>query len=200
MKFIVKEERREIKQPTVQKVLDLIATRLQSDCYYNGLIVDGHPIDGDYATYISTHLDDIHELELVTQTLEQMLYNNLVMARDYLERAMENLPLLADHFYAGPKVPDWQGFSNFVQGMEWIGKLVETIRENKRIYGKHADQFLDLYGNLRNQLKVLEDAVAVKDTVTIPDTILYELQPQLLELKNAIGSILVRKGKINDTE
>lgn len=197
MQFKIDGEISEIEQPTVQQVQGMVQNHLQADRYYSCLIVNGNYVYDDYAAYISDHLAEIDELELVTQTLNQMLYNNLVTARGYLDRLISGLPALTDHFYGSPSAEDWKTFGDFVQGVGWIGKLAGTLGGSQRVNAKKQN-FLNGFLKLQTQLKELDEAVVSKDTVLIADTIQYELLAQLEDLKNAIGTMLLREGNSHD--
>ncbi|WP_332239073.1 hypothetical protein [Sporolactobacillus sp. KGMB 08714] len=193
----LKDQKVKLDQPSVQDVLKLIRSQLDADTFYSCLIADGRYIYEDYAAYITQHLPEIGELEVVTQPLAQMLYNNLVSARDYLERALAELPPLSEHFYSGPAAADWQAFADFLQGLEWIGKLARTISAYPNDQ-ERAGHFLHTFSLLSDRLGELAETVAVQDAVAIADCLQYELLPQIAQLKDAIGTLMIREGTRRD--
>ncbi|MFT8363961.1 MAG: hypothetical protein ABF608_12375 [Sporolactobacillus sp.] len=181
-----------------EQLVALIQNTLQAaHRYYNYLIVDGRQISEPYAAYINEHFHEIEELELVGQSFEQLIYNNLASAKAYLDRVQEKLPPLAERFYQIPEAADWQGFADFLQGIGWIGTLVEALK-NVPDERMRAQSLISCYGALEQKIDEMKDSVEARDAVAMADALTYELLPQIDTLRRALVTMLVREGEHHD--
>lgn len=197
MIFIINDQKQELNNPSVQQIMEKINQRLDANTYYSHLVVDGKAVYDDCGTYLKEHLSDINELEVVTQSIEVLIYSNLNTAKQYLDRALPAIPQLSDDFYQSPSAEDWQMFNDLLQGMEWLGKLAAAIGQNSSRPNQWG-QYLLAFSPIQENLSELETAVKEKDTVLIGDLIQYELLPHLSVLNGEIGKTIDKEEKHYD--
>ncbi|GGL54500.1 hypothetical protein [Sporolactobacillus putidus] len=189
MDLMINDQQITLLHPSVNQVVDSINNLLNQDNYYSHMIADGVEIYDDCATYLAGHLADIQTLEVKTKTLMEFIHDNLLLAKDYLDRAIPRVIHLTDRFYKNPSKEDWLAFEELLDGVQWLEKMLTAIdRTNK--HPENWGQYTAIFSSLQKVLKNVEEALQSGDTVLIADLVLYEIEPLLKRLSDEIKRTL----------
>lgn len=185
--------------PTVNQVMDFITNFMEKDVYYSHMIADGAEIYEDGVAYLKVHLSDIQRLEVKTKTLADFVHDNLLSAKEYLERAIPLVIHLTDRFYQNPSDDDWHEFNELLNGIEWLEQMV-TAMDRAEPHLENREDFSTIFSSLQEELKGLEEALKNKDNVLIADLILYEILPLLKELSSEIEKTIETEEQRHDLD
>ena len=119
---------------------------------------------------------------------KQYLDEQLLTARDYLERALPATYQLADQLYKGPDQGTWEQFSQLLEGLEWLTQFVDELSANKEIYPSwpvHGES-----NSFKDPLDNLVAAVENNDPLLLGDIIHYELAEVLETLKADVNKTI----------
>lgn len=185
--------------PTVNQVMDFIKNLLIDDVYYSHMIVDGVEEYGDCEIYLNEHLSSIEDLEVKTKTLDEFVQDNLISAKQYLDRAVPQIIRLTDRFYQNPTDEDWNQFNQLLTGIQWLERMIATV-DKTALYPENKEHNAEIFISLQNALESLEPALKELDTVLIADLVLYEILPVLKELSDEIEKTIESEEQHHDLD
>lgn len=183
--------------PSPEEIMTKINELLTDQYYYSHLIVDEVEVYEEPESYFLKRQESISTIEIAVKTVQEFVNEVLIMADNYLKRAIPEMKVLADGFYQNPKADKWNDFSVMLEGMQWLNQLVDSIDKAKERPGnwneciKHAFQ-------LEIELKNLEKAVVNIDSVLIADIIQYELLPVYEALRVEFNKSIDTEGELYD--
>ncbi|HHY74183.1 MAG TPA: hypothetical protein GX497_13365 [Bacillus bacterium] len=178
----------------IQQIID---TLNESNLYFNYLIVDGVEVYDECEEYLLDRINDIKKIEVEAKTVETFTSDLLLMGENYLKGAIPEVSKLADEFYKGATQNTWEKFQQLLEGLQWLYQFIETVNKNsERPY--NWDQFLEISGNLQNELQNLNEALVNNDAILIGDLISYEIQPLLERFKDELTNTIDHQGQRTD--
>jgi len=183
---------------SVRKLIQMIDNiREADDCVLSCMIVDGLEIYDGYEDYLLDRLSQVESIQVSVQTRKESLDESLLVASGYLERALPSLKELASEFYNGASTEAWGQFEQFLEGMQWLGELINKLERSKHGFkswksdGSVASDFSEIINNLFQ-------AVNNSDLILIGDTLKYEFMPLLqtlrTDIQRTVDSEVVRNG------
>ncbi|MCI1858749.1 MAG: hypothetical protein LKI80_11385 [Sporolactobacillus sp.] len=184
MRLIIDDTTKNLSRPTVQQVLNEVQHSLPSGRFYSHLVADGEAVYENEEKYLQDHLVNIHELKIMTQTVHEMVAGSLKLATGYLNRAVPQLPELADRFYQNPGPDDWKTFSDLLGGIEWLDETLTLIARVRT--GSRRDVLQRSLNAIRQQVKNMDEALKASDSTLTADILQYEIQPLFIDLRNQI--------------
>lgn len=198
MELIFKNKKVQFDQlSSVEEIIEKINELLGDQYYYSHLIVDGEEIYEEPESYLLDYLASISTMEVATKTVREFVNDVLIMAEDYLTRAIPEMTVLTDNFYQNPNSDNWEEFSSMLEGMQWLNEMTDLIDKAKERPG-NWDECIKYAAQLEMELKNLEEAVKNTDHVLMADIIQYELLPIYEALQAEFNTTIDTEGKRYD--
>ncbi|MGM8212349.1 hypothetical protein ACLIBH_06065 [Virgibacillus sp. W0430] len=155
------------------KVNELIQ---QKDVVFSHLLIDGTEVYENHEAYIQEKINEIIEIEIVTKTKKDLIWETMQSVHEYLQRAIPALKSLVNDSYEGFSEETWQGIDQLAEGMQW---MVQFSTYTKTVSGKPTN-----WSNIESSMTICEksfaqllEAVEAQDTVLISDILAYEITP-----------------------
>jgi hypothetical protein len=162
---------------------------------FSHLVIDSVPIYDDFEDYFVKNMPTIENVEIITKTYEENIWDIIVSTYEYLAKAIEQMDRLADNFYKTPKVQDWNDLANLFEGISWILESTELINTDNRV-----ELPIELWRDYNeNVVKLLEQvdnlSVAMEndDRVTIADMLSYEIAPIFKALQGVCKALMSQR-------
>lgn len=169
----------------------------EAQLYFSHLIIDGVTVYDQFEEYLIDHIDDIKIIEVETKNAKQFTNDLLLMGEDYLKGAIPEVSKLADEFYKGATQNTWEKFQQLLEGLQWLYQFIDTVNENPE-QPYNWEQFLEVSGNLQNELQNLNEALLNNDAILIGDLISYEILPLLERFKDELTNTIDHQGQRTD--
>jgi hypothetical protein len=129
-------------------------------------------------------MDQIRQIEVVTKSMMQMLDESISLTRDYLDRAIPELEILAAELYQGQTKETWEKLVQFIDGLKWLIKMAGYFQDQPMHTSFEA--FRRFLTAVQNHLEEFETALSASDQVLIADLLTYEFLPVLETLHHDI--------------
>lgn len=186
-----------ISTPTSEEVMEKINELLQEGFYFSHLTIDGIEVYENHENYLIENLKYIKKIEVIAKTEKEFVNDVLLSVEAYIKRAMPELKLLPDGFYASPSKNTYETFNNLLEGMQWLDEMFSVVGMSN-----YSPTNWDKYDNLSKSLKLeivnLGEAVENTDNVFVADIILYEIIPIFEEISNVVGNTIDTEGIRHD--
>lgn len=173
----------------LEKVNKLIE---QDNTVFSHLIVDDIDIYENHENYINERINEIMQIEIITRTSNEMIWETMKSVHDYLERAIPALNELVDQGYDGFSDKTWKGLEQLTEGMQFMLQFVEYTR-NASIQPDNWNNADNSFKQCEEQFANLLNAVEAQDTVLISDLLSYEIIPAYESFKENIALCLQDK-------
>lgn len=151
---------------------------------FSHLQVDGVDIYENHYQYLLDEAESIGDIHIVIVDKTQMASELQQSLNEYLDRSIPVMGKLVDSFYRGASAEGWDGFSNLAEGLQWILGALQTLAQYSD--EEAAAYYTEVQEKIASVLEELMDAIEAQDTVTIADTIQYEIVETLAELKQKV--------------
>lgn len=179
----------EITRSSPAEILRHIDTLVQnSGMIFSHLEVDGVAVVDDIDRYLTEKLDQIARIEIFVKTSLEVVTEVLESAFQYLGRALPSLEELAAAFYQGPDTSTWTNFELFLEGMDWLLRITEYLRQPVLV--SDYQRYREFYQGLQAKLPELEKALEKSDYILIADLLSYEIIPALQDFRKTVGTTL----------
>ena len=156
------------------------------------LLINGEEKVGDISFLLEELSVENALIEVVALEKKRYLDGQLLMAHDYLERAIPAAGDLADHLYQDPQRETWEGLSQLLEGLEWLIQFVNEMRENARDYSEWTSGITE-EGDFKDPLNNLAEAINNNDPVLIGDVIRYEILELLETLLGDVKTVMTNE-------
>jgi hypothetical protein len=153
--------------------------------YCSGIIVNGETLYDDFGDYLTEHFLQVEHVEIMTQTLEQLVYDTSTSTYSYLNGSVQALPQLASGFNSNPTEDTWTKLGSFFEGMAWTIQSMTLLSQHI----ENADVTSDINAQVSKLIAAaseMEIAVNNKDYVLLADILQYEV----MEIYNDIAAII----------
>lgn len=167
--------------PNVINKITEIATK--NNLIVDHIVVEGIDIYEPISDFLVANIGNIDEVNVVTFTEKEYHLITLEEVKKYLVRALPEINTLVTTFYKNDTDDVWNSFQQFLEGIEWIVKILrfnENKEENYRIV------LAELNFSSSNLLSALES----KDMILIADIMSYEIVPTLSNLNELLDSVV----------
>lgn len=175
-----------------KEYLDLIISKINAlNSELGFLIVDGVVVNDCYEEYLCEHMAEINKIEVITDTLKNLVSNTINSAVDYISRAIPQILSLGDSFYSVPDEKTWSALADLFEGIQWIATMtskidgignLDTFVVNYGIW----NEYVKAVSILLNKLADLNAAMENRDMVLIGDILTYEIAP---DFETAMGKL-----------
>lgn len=196
MRVILLEETVEFanQRDEIDRLMNYITTKLEGTAYhFSHLVVDEEEVYEDVEAYLLERINEIETIEVKVKTVMEFAHDLLLSTKEYIQRASPEVERLAEEFYQTPTEDTWHNLSQFLEGLEWINAMIESIDQSS--YTPHNwNDYLIIKANLYNQLQGFEEALQAGDHTLVADIVHYEILPILEELNQTITATFDREG------
>ncbi|MDR3541397.1 MAG: hypothetical protein P4L69_10585 [Desulfosporosinus sp.] len=152
------------------KVRDLILDRMS---------IDGRQVQGDFEEYLHDRVGEISIIEVHTIPWKKWMDGALIMALQYLGRAIPGVRRLSDDFYRGNTEENWQTLGQLLEGLQWLAELIHNLEQKGTQYYSSWDTAISLTFSFRGLLANLEEAMTTSNLVSVADVLAYQVKPLL---------------------
>jgi len=157
------------------------------------VVVDRQEFYVDYDVYFMQHYRHLESVEIYTIAISQAIEETLQEVLAYNRKVIASIDQVSQAFYGTLQPSDWDLFSQFSQGIDWLldtlSFLQETIVEGS-VYGTALPVINKTIVDLARQIRAIEGPVEAGDLVLVGDLIQYEFGPIFEELDTGLGDVL----------
>lgn len=178
-----------------ESVSNLIQTELQrANLYLSAMVIDGTEIYDDYNEYLSEHWENVHEIEVKTRTLKELVQEILISAVQYLERIEPEIQLLADDFYR-EDIAAWEKLSQLIEGIQWLldtFMMIDKIHNLNDLLPDYSawNDYAQNVGELQTKVAAIAEAVKDRDSILLADLLQYELLTLFQSMRENLSGII----------
>jgi len=181
------------------EIMNIINENLQvRNLILDRMIVDGRIVQEDFEEYLNDRVREISIVEVHTIPWKEWMDDALIMALQYLERAILGVRKLSDDFYRGNSEDTWQTLEQLLEGIQWLAELIHNLEQKGTQYYPSWDTSISLAFSLRELLDNLEEAMTTSNLVSVADVLAYQVKPLLETLGQDIQRTVDTEVKRND--
>lgn len=159
------------------------------------MVVDGREIFEEYREYIENRVDAVKLIEIETVTLQQYADELILEIRNYLNRALPEIPSLTTEFYQGGSKEAWSRLNELLEGLQYVLQYMNIVYEQRQIQYDNLEIFGAGSQMISSSVSELMEAVQEQNTTMIADILLYEILEGLStfkeEMQNTIDNEVV---------
>lgn len=199
MQLIYKNEQRELTKDEsafttiLEKVNKLVE---DNDVIFSHLIIDSIDVYEKHEEYINERINEIMEIEIITRSSKEMIWETMESVNEYLERAVPALKGLVDDSYESFSDETWSGIGQLSEGMQWMLQF-KTFTKGAAEQPANWIAVEKNFEVCEEKFAELLDAVEAKDTVMITDLLAYEITPAYEAILENISKSLQDKEFLN---
>lgn len=156
-----------------EKVSELIE---QKDTIFSHLVIDGVDVYEGHEAYINERVSEIMNIEIITKSTKEMIWETMVSVHEYLERAVPALTELIDGSYENFAEKTWEGINQLSEGMQWMLQF-KAFTQAAPEQPTNWEDVEKSFESCEERFAQLLAAVEAKDTVLISDILAYEITP-----------------------
>lgn len=172
---------------TLEEVLSVIL-KSRPDSYIRRVWLDGQEVSSTTQDTLKTSATSVGLLELELAHLKDLLANNLVNAREYLEKLIPGFQEAADLFRMGNEQEANKYYLQILDGIDWFSQVVMTIINAQEI--KPEEQSLEnRQKKLTNLMAQMLEANQNQDWVLLADLLEYEMIPFYADWQEVLSRI-----------
>lgn len=172
---------------TLEEVLSVIL-KSRPDSYIRRVWLDGQEVSSTTQDTLKTSATSVRLLELELAHLKDLLANNLVNAREYLEKLIPGFQEAADLFRMGNEQEANKYYLQILDGIDWFSQVVMTIINAQEI--KPEEQSLEnRQKKLTNLMAQMLEANQNQDWVLLADLLEYEMIPFYADWQEVLSRI-----------
>ena len=169
------------------EIMNIINEHLQvRDLILDWMIIDGRQVQEDFEEYLHDRIREISIVEVHAIPWKEWMDEALIMALQYLERAILGVRKLADDFYRGNTEDTWQTLEQLLEGLQWMAEVIHNLEQKGTRYYPSWNTSISLAFSLRGLLDNLEEAMTTSNSVSIADVLAYQVRPLLETLSHDI--------------
>ena len=169
------------------EIMNIINENLRvRDLILDRMIVDGRIVQEDFEEYLSDQIRDLKIVEVHTIPWKEWMDDALIMALQYIERAVLGVQKLSDDFYRGNTEDIWQKLEQLLEGIQWLAELISNLEQKGVQYYPSWNTSISLTFSLRGLLDNLEEGMTTSNLVSVADVLAYEVKPLLETLTQDI--------------
>lgn len=169
---------------------DVLNAILESrkDSYVRRVWLDGEEVPSSTPDTLKTSASSIGLLELELGMLKDLLANNLVNAREYLERLIPGFQTAADLFRMGNEQEANKYYLQILDGIDWFSQVVLTI-VNAQENEAEGQSLEERQKKLTELMEQMLGANQNQDWVLLADLLEYEMVPFYKDWQEVLAQI-----------
>ncbi|MED1801449.1 hypothetical protein [Brevibacillus porteri] len=160
-----------------------------SNLLFSHLRIDGIEVFESFQAYLSSQSTVVNNIEVIMTSPNELVYETLTSAIQYIEGSLAEVKVLADSFYQSTSNNDiWGKLQYVVEGIQWFQETSSFIKQQKvrADIKDFASEFLDF----SKEAKVLMEAVQQEDKILIGDILQYEIKPRFEEILRGLPDLV----------
>lgn len=159
-----------------------------SDLLFSHLRIDGIEVFESFQVYLSSQLTGINHIEVIMNSPDELVYETLTSAIQYIEGALPEIKVLSDSFYKSTASDVWGSLQYVVEGIQWFQETSNFIKQQKVRTDliNFATDLLDF----SKEIIVLMEAVEQQDKILIGDILQYEIIPRFEEILSKLPDVV----------
>lgn len=181
---------------TIEKIIDSITEILDRDnAIAIDYIVDGNSVKENLGKYLSERLAEIQEIEVITQTVKQLIQETIHSAYTYLINAIPQIRSIASEFEMEPDAITWQSLNELLEGLYWLIDSMEKMNTLKSLETTVNDypawnQYAQVTYNLIPIIKELDSALRNKNNRKVGRILSKEIGPAFDVMGNKLYGLM----------
>ncbi|KAF5080014.1 hypothetical protein DSECCO2_123840 [anaerobic digester metagenome] len=182
---------------TIEKIIDAITEILNRDnAIAIDYIVDGNSVKEDLGKYLSERLAEIQEIEVITQTVKQLIMETIHSAYNYLQNAIPQIRSIASEFEMEPDAITWQSLNELLEGLNWLIDSMERMNALKSLELIVTDyqvwnQYAQITYNLIPSIKELDAALRNKNNRKVGRILSKEIGPAFEVMGDKLAGLMI---------
>lgn len=180
----------------IEKITDSIAEVLNRDnAIAIDYIVDGTSINEELSNYLTERLALTKEIEVITQTVPQLVKDTINSAYTYLQNSIPQIRSMASEFEMEPDAITWQSLNELLEGLYWLIDSMEKMNTLKSLETTVNDypawnQYAQVTYNLIPIIKELDAALRNKNNRKVGRILSKEIAPSFEVMGNKLYGLL----------
>lgn len=181
---------------TIEKIIDSITEILNRDnAIAIDYIVDGNSVKENLGKYLSERLAEIQEIEVITQTVQQLVQDTINSAYTYLQNGIPQIRRMASEFEMEPDAITWQSLNELLEGLYWLIDSMEKMNTLKSLETTVNDypawnQYAQVTYNLIPSIKELDAALRNKNNRKVGRILSKEIGPAFEVMGNKLDGLI----------
>ena len=174
---------------TLKEVLDAILKN-REDSYIRRVWLDGQEVSSTAQDSLMTSTSSIALLELEVANLQDVLANNLVNVKEYLEKLIPGFQKAADLFRMENEQEANKYYLQILDGVDWFSQVIVTIMQSwgEKLEGQSLEERQKKQTEFMAQML---EANQNQDWVLMADILEYEMIPLYEDWKEVLAKITV---------
>ncbi|MDK2941259.1 MAG: hypothetical protein PWP56_772 [Acetobacterium sp.] len=183
-------------EDNIEKITDSIAEILNRDnAIAIDYIVDGTSINEELSNYLTERLALTKEIEVITQTVQQLVKDTINLAYTYLQNSIPQIRSMASEFEMEPDAITWQSLNELLEGLYWLIDSMEKMNTLKSLETSVNDypawnQYAQITYNLIPIIKELDSALRNKNNRKVGRILSKEIAPSFEVMGNKLYGLL----------
>lgn len=169
----------------------------KQDTVFSHLVIDGVEVYENHEEYIKNKINEIMQIEIITKSTKEMIWETMESMHQYLQRAIPALKELIEKSYDDFSEEVWEGIRQLTEGMQWMLDF-KTFTEQATHKPANWEKFVQTFQTCEAQFAELLEAVEMQDTVLISDLLAYEITPSYESLQEHIAEMLTDPNYLNN--
>lgn len=185
MFLYIREKKMELANDPDQ--IDVVISEINNYLKHHGLklahlIINNNLVYDDFYNYLLTHLAEVEIIEVVLLNPREIIDNTLIMTNDYVKSAVPLINALAESFYRQPDEQAWTSLDDLLEGVQWIIeslKRIDNFNDLETIINDYKvwNEYVQIVSEFYTIVPLLEQALVVRDYVSVGDQLMYEVVP-----------------------
>jgi hypothetical protein len=170
---------------STQLVYELVSQYCSAnEMIFSHFRIDGTEVYDELDRYLEGDPRDLEVIDAVIYTKQAYQAELMKVMVEYIESSKEAFERMANDFYTAPTDETWKAFSQFLEGIQWIMQMLNSLND------------LGLTGSsvfseqLSSVLGELETALSNQDYQLSADLLQFEIRKTLEEIAAQIHSYL----------
>ncbi|MBT5867422.1 MAG: hypothetical protein HOH38_01135 [Nitrospinaceae bacterium] len=174
---------------TLKEVLDAILKN-REDSYIRRVWLDGQEVSSTAQDSLMTSTSSIALLELEVANLQDVLANNLVNVKEYLEKLIPGFQKAADLFRMESEQEANKYYLQILDGVDWFSQVIVTIMQSwgEKLEGQSLEERQKKQTEFMAQML---EANQNQDWVLMADILEYEMIPLYEDWREVLAKITV---------
>lgn len=158
-------------------------------------IVDGIRIKEELETYLSDRLEETKEIEVITQTVQQLVLDTINSAYSYLHKGIPQIRRMASEFENEADTITWESLDDLLEGINWLIESMEKMNSLKSLETTVKDyptwnQYAQVTYNLIPIIKDLDAVLRNKNNRKVGRILAKEIVPAFDVMGDKLKSLI----------
>lgn len=168
----------------------------QEDTVFSHLVIDGVEVYDNHEEYIKDKINEIMQIEIITKSTKEMIWETMESLHQYLQRAIPALQNLVDKCFVDFYEEVWEGIGQLIEGMQWMFRF-KTFIEQSAHQPLNLEKFINVFQILEEQFAELSEAVESQNTVLITELLAHKIVPSYETLQESVAKMLQNRNYLN---